>query len=118
MALLKCYLWLFFISILISNHSNASYTEFNFTIDGDYADKNDTISSGKRILNGIITIPDMFIKRNDANERRRLKEVPEPTYPPNFQPTPAPTTKLTLPVILLIHPEGMYIHKILSYDPC
>ena len=78
--------------------------EYNFTITVDPTNySNPHIpSSGQYQLQGIMTIPDMFIKKE--NNRRRLKETPITTSVH----TPAPTNKVILPVMVLIHPEGIH----------
>lgn len=100
---------LLILPILISHAGE--YTTFNFTINSIYTPSptSNGITSGHRTLDGLITIPDMFIKKSLQSDRRRLKEEPIPTPDPATIPTPAPTNKLILPVIVLIHPEGIQI---------
>ena len=121
MGLLCILSYLLFLDIFLLSYC----AEFNVSFDSTgnlfiqypYYDNDDTlrcykhnksIFSGYHKLNGIVTIPNMFVK-SSLSKRRRLKETPETTK--NILPTSAPTTnKLMLPVVVLIHPEGIYIY--------
>eukprot|EP01084_Bolivina_argentea_P034724 64312_1 len=96
MGSLHCYLS-FILSIILSYAA-----EFNLTDTQTQWSSKEIITSGTHMLKGIATIPDMFIKPTTQQQRRLEEKTLSPTPPQ----TPAPTTKLMLPVIILIHPEG------------